>query len=97
MAKKLITPNNVTQYLNGNKLYVDKDMILSPSVKDYFKEKMITVIYGEKESCEEKKCCEKQSAENLKESIIKILEKDFNIYDERLAELILKKIKGVVK
>ena len=44
MAKKLITPNNVTQYLNGNKLYVDKDMILSPGVKDYFKEKMITLI-----------------------------------------------------
>ena len=94
MAKKLITPNNVTQYLNGNKLYVDKDMILSPSVKDYFKEKMITVIYGEAELCEEKKCCEKQSAENM---ITRILEKDFNIYDKKLVELILKKIEGVVK
>lgn len=37
------------------KTYVDKDMILSPGVKDYFKEKMITLIYGEKqELCEEK-------------------------------------------
>lgn len=97
MAKKLITPNNVTQYLNGNKLYVDKDMILSPGVKDYFKEKMITLIYGETELCEEKKCCEKQSTEDLKDMIIRILEKDFNIYDKKLAELILKKIEGVIK
>ena len=44
-----------------------------------------------------KKCCEKQSAENLKDMITRILEKDFNIYDEKLAELILKKIEGVVK
>lgn len=33
MAKKLITPNNVTQYLNGNKLYVDKDMIFQRRIK----------------------------------------------------------------
>ncbi len=97
MAKKLITPNNVTQYLKGNKLYVDKDMILSPSVRDCFKEKMITLIYGEEKSCEEKKCCEKQSVENLKNKIIRILEKDFNICDEKLVELILKKIEGVGK
>lgn len=97
MARKLITPKNAVEYICGNKFYVEKDMILSPSVKDYFKDKMITLVYGEQKPAEDKKCCEKDSKEDLKNMIVKVLEKDFNICDEKLAELILNKIEGVIK
>ena len=46
MGKKLITPQNAVEYICGDKFYVGKDMILSSSAKDYFKEKMITLVYG---------------------------------------------------
>lgn len=97
MARKLITPKNAVEHICGDKFYVEKDMILSPSVKDYFKEKMITLVYGEEKPVENKKCCEQQTTEELKNMIVKVLEKDFNICDERLVETILKKIEGVIR
>lgn len=50
MGKKLITPQNAVEYICGDKFYVGKDMILSSSAKDYFKEKMITLVYGEEKA-----------------------------------------------
>ena len=97
MARKLITPKNAVEYICGDKFYVEKDMILSPSAKDYFKDKMITLIYGEERPAEENKCCDKQSKEDLKNMIVKVLEKEFNICDDKMAELILNKIEGVIK
>lgn len=97
MARKLITPKNAVEYICGDKFYVEKDMILSPSVKDYFKDKIITLVYGEEKPTENKKCCDKQPKEELKNMVVKILEKDFNICDEKLVELILNKIEGVIE
>lgn len=97
MARKLITPKNAVEYICGDKFYVEKDMILSPSAKDYFKDKMITLVYGEEKPTEVNKDCNNQSKEELKNMIVKVLEKDFNICDEKLAELILNKIEGVIK
>lgn len=97
MAKQLITPKNIAEYLQEDKLYVDKNMILSPNVKDYCKENKITLIYGEVKSCEEKKYGKKESTQKLRETVIEVLEQDFNIHDEKLVELVLKKMEGEIK
>lgn len=97
MGKKLITPQNAVEYICGDKFYVGKDMILSSSAKDYFKEKMITLVYGEEKPVEDKKCCKEQNKEDLKTMIVKVLERDFNICDEKLVDIILKKVEGVRK
>ncbi|MBC2855076.1 hypothetical protein H3N56_01030 [Cetobacterium sp. 2A] len=46
MAKKLITLDNINEYLCGEEFYVSKDMILPPNIKDYLKEKNVKVIYN---------------------------------------------------
>lgn len=88
MSKKLISANNIQEYLCGDKFYVEKDMILSSGAKDYCKERNITLVYGGKcETCE--------PAETLKEMVVRVLKNDFNIVDEKLVEIIVKRCEGV--
>lgn len=89
MSKKLILGSNVQEYICGDKLYVEKDMILTPGAKDYCKERNITLVYGEPET--------KEPVETLREKVTRILKNDFNIVDENLVNTILRKCEGVRK
>lgn len=85
MKKKLITLENVEEFIAGDELNMSKDMILLPKVNDYLKNKGVKIRYVS------------DSCKNLEERIKLILTKDFNIADERVIGEVLKKIKGGIK
>lgn len=89
MARKLISLRNVDENIVDDKFYVSKDMILTSGVKDYLKEKHIDLVYGEIEKKEE------SEQKNLRPMIEKILKEDFNIVDNNMVEIILKKCEEV--
>lgn len=82
MKKKLITLENVEEFIVGDELNMSKDMILLPKVNDYLKNKGVKIRYVS------------DSCESLEERIKLILTKDFNISDERVIGEVLKKVKG---
>lgn len=82
MKKKLITLENVEEYILGDQLNISKDMILLPKVKDYLKNKEIKIKYVS------------DSCKSLEERIRTILDSEFNIVDERVISEVLKKVKG---
>ena len=82
MKKKLITLENVEEFIEGDELNMSKDMILLPKVNDYLKNKGVKIRYVS------------DSCKSLEERIKLILTKDFNIADERVIGEVLKKIKG---
>lgn len=82
MKKKLITLENIEEFIVGDELNVSKDMILLPKVNDYLKNKGVKIRYVS------------DSCKSLEERIKLILTKDFNISDERVIGEVLKKIKG---
>ncbi len=82
MKKKLITLENVEEFIAGDELNMSKDMILLPKVNDYLKNKGVKIRYVS------------DSCKSLEERIKLILTKDFNISDERVIGEVLKKVKG---
>lgn len=82
MKKKLITLENVEEFIVGDELNMSKDMILLPKVNDYLKNKGVKIRYVS------------DSCKSLEERIKLILTKDFNISDERVISEVLKKVKG---
>lgn len=82
MKKKLITLENVEEFIVGDELNMSKDMILLPKVNDYLKNKGVKIRYVS------------DSCKSLEERIKLILIKDFNISDERVIGEVLKKVKG---
>ena len=82
MKKKLITLENVEEFIVGDELNMSKDMILLPKVNDYLKNKGVKIQYVS------------DSCKSLEERIKFILTKDFNISDERVIGEVLKKVKG---
>ena len=82
MKKKLITLENVEEFIVGDELNMSKDMILLPKVNDYLKNKGVKIRYVS------------DSSKSLEERIKLILTKDFNISDERVIGEVLKKVKG---
>ena len=82
MKKKLITLENVEEFIVGDELNMSKDMILLPNVNDYLKNKGVKIRYVS------------DSCKSLEERIKLILIKDFNISDERVIGEVLKKVKG---
>lgn len=84
MPKILLTLRNVENYIEDNRIIIEKNMILSSSVKDYLAEKGIEISYERK--------CNQDNGENLKKKIERILKDEYQISDEKIVELILKKI-----
>ena len=82
MKKKLVTLENVEEFIVGDELNMSKDMILLPKVNDYLKNKGVKIRYVS------------NSCQSLEERIKFILEKDFNISDKRIINEVLKKVKG---
>lgn len=82
MKKKLITLENVEEFIVGDELNMSKDMILLLKVNDYLKNKGVKIRYIS------------DSCKSLEERIKLILSKDFNISDERVIGEVLKKVKG---
>ena len=82
MKKKLITLENVEEFIVGDELNMSKDMILLPKVNDYLKNIGVKIQYVS------------DSCKSLEERIKLILTKDFNISDERVIGEVLKKVKG---
>lgn len=82
MKKKLITLENVEEFIVDNELNMSKDMIILPKVNDYLKNKGIKVKYTS------------TGCKGLEERIKSMLLKEFNVSDERVISEVLKKIKG---
>ncbi len=87
MAKKLIHKNNIHEiYKEGEgEIFLSKEMILTPSAKDFIREKGITPTYKE---------ISKAKEETLEEKIERILKDDFHMEDKKLIPKILDKIMG---
>lgn len=82
MKKKLITLENVEEFIVGDELSMSKNMILLPKVNDYLKNKGVKIKYVS------------DSCKSLEERIKLILTKEFNVTDERVIGEVLKKVKG---
>ncbi|WP_105617774.1 hypothetical protein [Vallitalea okinawensis] len=87
MGKILITRKNYTQYFQeqDKAFYVNKTMILSPSVKDILRDNGIVIRYGERPNKEISVSACKNNKEDLSEiitTITKVLERDFQITDQ---------------
>ncbi|MCJ8343409.1 MAG: hypothetical protein MJH09_11285 [Cetobacterium sp.] len=78
MGKILVKLDKVNEYICDNYFYQNKDMIISPTVKDYLKEKNIEIIYDY----------------NLKKRIEIILNKDYEITDSAKIKKIIEKVEG---
>lgn len=103
MSKILLTLNNISNYIEDNKFYMEKNMILSSSVKDYLAEKNIEIIY--KKACDSKDSCsyemkniskeervDTSKEESLSQKIERILKEEYKISDKNIVDLILKRI-----
>lgn len=94
MKKKLITQNNLGDYLDDNmsEFVVDERMILSPSVLDALKEKGINVVY--------KKNIENYNlnTNSFRNKVKLLLSREFGIMEEEkvdeIVERVVKKIEG---
>lgn len=82
MKKKLITLENVEEFIVGDELSMSKNMILLPKVNDYLKNKGVKIKYVS------------DSCKSLEERIKLILTKEFNVTDEKVIGEVLKKVKG---
>lgn len=82
MKKKLITLENVEEFIVEDELSMSKNMILLPKVNDYLKNKGVKIKYVS------------DSCKSLEERIKLILTKEFNVTDERVIGEVLKKVKG---
>ncbi|WP_297596725.1 hypothetical protein [uncultured Cetobacterium sp.] len=79
MKRKLITLENVQDYICEKEINITKDMIIPPKVNDYLKNNGIRMLFLE---------------EKLEEKIKKILKEEFKILDEDKVDEIIKKVKG---
>lgn len=82
MKKKLITLENVEEFIVEDELSMSKNMILLPKVNDYLKNKGVKIKYVS------------DSCKSLEERIKLILTKEFNVTDEKVIGEVLKKVKG---
>lgn len=82
MKKKLITLENVQEFIVEDELSMSKNMILLPKVNDYLKNKGVKIKYVS------------DSCKYLEERIKLILTKEFNVTDEKVIGEVLKKVKG---
>ena len=86
--KVLITLRNIEEYICGSDFYVSKNMVLSPIVKDYLKERDIKLSYSE---------IKENKKTSLKNRIKTILEKEFNIVDTIEINRITKIVEEMIK
>ncbi len=84
MKKELIILENISNHIKENKFYKIKNMILTPSVKDYLAKEKIEIVYSDKIIT---------SAQSQEELIKKILKDEYNIVDLKNINEIIKKIK----
>jgi hypothetical protein len=109
VAKKLITKNNFTDFVckKNNTIYVDHSMILSPGVKDILRDRGITIVYGDRKKVKEEavQCvnwelahgeCRSNTESDLENTIINILRKDFNIFDNEVTGKIVGNVLRII-
>lgn len=82
MKKKLITLNNIEEFIENKKFTVSKEMILQPSVKDYLKNRGISIIYSD---------------ENILKKAEEILKNEFKIKNNEVIIDVIERLKGVLK
>lgn len=82
MKKKLITLNNIEEFIEDKKFTVSKEMILQPSVKDYLKNRGISIIYSD---------------ENILKKAEEILKNEFKIKNNEVIIDVIERLKGVLK
>lgn len=110
MSKRFINLKDVEEQVSNGKIYVDKNAILSSTLKDYVREHNIEVVFGE-ETCNEKPsatdcaCLKAEIAPSSKEEeciaitrmVVKILKNDFGIENEEIILKVVKIISEVLK
>ena len=110
MSKRFINLKDVEGQVSNGKIYVDKNAILSSTLKDYVREHNIEVVFGE-ETCNEKlssadcACLKAEIAPSSKEEeciaitrmVVKILKNDFGIENEETILKVVKIISEVLK
>jgi hypothetical protein len=99
MAKQLVRRDNIEEFIcqAERKLYLDRNMILTPGAKDYLHEKGICLVYGARPAGAAKNTGPVAAATpGLKTDLIatirKILQQDYAISDEAQAGEILQKV-----
>ena len=94
IAKKLITKNNFQEFISelDDKIYITKDMMLTPGAKDILRNKGIIICFGErsdnkksdiksKEDCDEISISNNVHNSDIINVITKILTNEYGITD----------------
>lgn len=106
MKKTLITTKNVENYIEGEVLYVKKDMIISPGVFDDLRKLDIEVIYsGEEEvenTCvvEENTCIKEEkkmeTEEEVRREIQRTLKEDYGLVDKSIISKVESNLMNII-
>lgn len=103
MKKVLIGPHNLDTFVQGDKLCLAQEHILSPGARDAARNRGISIVYGnavgaENRSRGEKTACTAtpESREELSRRIITLLRTEFDLTDpEAIRDITLKVLQRV--
>lgn len=103
ISKKLITKSNCEGYISAidGKIYISKDMVLTPGAKDVMRNKGIVICYGEarkeKIKCDDIKSVQLENKKvddekKITEDIVRLLRFEYKITDVNVIQKVVQKV-----
>ncbi|OQX33159.1 MAG: hypothetical protein B0D91_15020 [Oceanospirillales bacterium LUC14_002_19_P2] len=86
MSKRLVTRNNITGFLTGDTLLLERDMLMTPGAVDYARIHGIHVVHGAQ--AETQAPTPVETPDTLRQRIADMLEKEFAITDSRTIQIV---------
>ncbi len=82
MSKRLVTRNNITGFLTGDTLLLERDMLMTPGAVDYARIHGIHVVHGAQAQTQA------ETPDMLRQRIVDMLGKEFGITDTRTVQIV---------
>ncbi len=82
MSKRLVTRNNITGFLTGDTLLLERDMLMTPGAVDYARIHGIHVVHGAQAPAQA------ETPDTLRQRIVDMLDKEFGITDTRTIQIV---------
>ena len=86
MSKRLVTRNNITGFLTGDTLLLERDMLMTPGAVDYARIHGIHVVHGAQAPAQAP--AQAESPDTLRQRIVDMLAKEFGITDTRTVQIV---------
>ena len=99
MSKRLVTADNVTDFINpgATEIQVDNSMIVTSGAKDYLRDKGVKIVYTKKAaapvgSSGNGAACQQSDLETVVTRIVSILRNDFRVSDAGIVERVTQRV-----